>query len=159
MTDRFPKRRKWFQFRLRTLLIAVLVLSLPLSWVAVRMDRARRQREAVEEIERLRGLVLYDWETPPPQTVGRTVLGNDFFDEVVLVDLAHSLVRDARLEHLAGLTNLHYLWLDDTHITDAGLEHLTGLTNLEILTIRDNNVTPKGIQKLQQALPNCVIEY
>ena len=56
MENERPKRRKWFQFRLRTLLIVVLVLSLPLSWFAWRMDRARRQWETLEEIERLGGI-------------------------------------------------------------------------------------------------------
>ena len=56
------KRRRWFQFRLRTLLTAVLVLSLPLSCFAVRMDRARRQREAVEAIKHIGGEVWYDYQ-------------------------------------------------------------------------------------------------
>ena len=32
MTTTPPKRRRWLQFRLRALLIAVLVLSVPLQW-------------------------------------------------------------------------------------------------------------------------------
>ncbi len=42
------KRRRWLQFRLRTLLIAILVLSLPLSWFAARMERALMGSEAWE---------------------------------------------------------------------------------------------------------------
>ena len=61
MTNDHPNRR-WFQFRLRTLLIVVLVLSLPLSWFAVRMERARRQRAAVEAVSELGAIVYYDWE-------------------------------------------------------------------------------------------------
>jgi len=35
-------------------LLAVLVISLPLSWFAVRMNKARKQRAAVEAIEAMR---------------------------------------------------------------------------------------------------------
>lgn len=52
MTDERPR---YFQFRVRTLILSVLVLSLPLSCLAVVVDRARRQREAVEAIEQLGG--------------------------------------------------------------------------------------------------------
>lgn len=50
MTENAPKLR-WFQFRLRTLLVAVLVLSLPLSWFTVRMERRRRQQNVVATID------------------------------------------------------------------------------------------------------------
>ncbi len=66
-----PERCRWFQFSLRTLLVAALVLSLPLSWFATRMARATKQRAAVEEIERLGGVTLYDWEVPP---IGQSTL-------------------------------------------------------------------------------------
>jgi Leucine-rich repeat (LRR) protein len=213
MTEEIPKRRRWFQFRLRTPLIAILVLSLPLSWFAVRMEKARRQREAVETIEGpLRGSVLYTREMLPAgarQTRSswlRAHLGNDFFDEVLNVDLGNGQAPDAGLEllkslrnlkrlglfstnvtddglehlkgltsleflnlykvqftdaglvHLKGLTNLKELYIRDAQITDAGLEYLTGLTNLQFLAL-GSSVTPEGVKKLQEALPNCEIEY
>ena len=43
------RKRRWYQFSLRTLLLAVLVVSLAMSWVAVRMERARKRREAFEK--------------------------------------------------------------------------------------------------------------
>lgn len=78
MTDESPKRRRWFQFRLRTLLIAALVLSLPLSWFAWRMEKAKRQREAVQAIEKLGGEAYYDWQGKfllTPQVRNRIPLG------------------------------------------------------------------------------------
>ena len=94
MTSTLPKRR-WFQFRLRTLLIAILVLSLPLSWFAMRMEKARRQREAVVAIRWLEGTAYYEWEfksggTQPSSTWWRNVLGHDYFDKVVLVRFANA---------------------------------------------------------------------
>lgn len=50
------QRLRWFQFRLRTLLVAILLLSLPLSWFGWRLEEARRQRKAVEAIRQMGGL-------------------------------------------------------------------------------------------------------
>jgi hypothetical protein len=43
-------RRRWFQYKLRTLLIAMTLASVGMSWFVARMQRAKRQREAVEAI-------------------------------------------------------------------------------------------------------------
>ena len=205
MTAETPKRR-WFQFRLRTLLIAIVVLSLPLSWFAVKMERARRQREMVKTVCEAGGNVIYGKPWYPVPKWMRDFFGDDLFFPVVDVGfpgalgdnevpclkgqtrlktlyLSHTCITDSALEHLReltnlqmlyldgtqvtdtgleylkGLTNLSWLSLDDTQITDAGLEHLAGLTSLKVLLIYDTQVTPEGINKLQEALPNCKIDY
>ncbi len=76
-----------------------------------------------------------------------------------LLGLFGTDVSDAGLEHLKGLTSLESLGLGGTEVSDAGLEHLKGLTNLQYLNLRGTDTTDKGIAKLQQALPNCKIEY
>jgi hypothetical protein len=68
-------------------------------------------------------------------------------------------VTDAGLEHVKGLAHLQWLWLGDTQITDAGLEHLKGLGNLQVVGLVGTKVTDRGVKKLQQALPNCKIEW
>jgi hypothetical protein len=60
MSEMAKPKRRWFQFGLRTLLIAFLVLSLPFSWFAVRMESTRKQREAVEAIRKAGGLDIRD---------------------------------------------------------------------------------------------------
>jgi internalin A len=52
-----------------------------------------------------------------------------------------SLVRDADLQHLEGLTSLSDVYLSDTQVTDAGLMHLKALTKLDKLTIDSPMVT------------------
>jgi hypothetical protein len=56
MTVAKPKLR-WFQFSLRTLLVFVTLCAIPCSWLAVKMQQAKRQREAVVAIEKLGGFV------------------------------------------------------------------------------------------------------
>ena len=76
-----------------------------------------------------------------------------------VLTLDDSNVTDAGLMHLKGLTDLESLFLDGTKVTDAGLEHLKGLTSLLGLFLSDTEVTDEGVEKLQQALPNCTIQF
>lgn len=52
------KRR--FQFGLRTLLSFVTLFAIVCSWFAVKLQQAKRQREAVEALLQLGGYVGYD---------------------------------------------------------------------------------------------------
>ena len=56
------------------------------------------------------------------------------------------------------MTQVAELYLGGTQITDAGLECLTGLGGLYRLSLTNTKVTRYGAAKLQQALPNCMIE-
>jgi hypothetical protein len=206
--DGAKSRRRWFQFTLRTLLVAVLVLSLPLSWVAMKRHRERR---AVAEIRRLSGGVVYDYDYASsdwwgsarmphflrefffsgvyqigfdPQTIDDDALrhvgvltdvrvlalaGNQITDsgmehlshltELQYLGLADTRVGDAGLEHLKGLASLGTLQLGRTQVTDAGLAHLKGLVSLYNLDLEGTQVSAEGVRKLQQALPNCRIDY
>jgi len=59
MTDPKPQRRR-YQFSLRTLPVFVLLVAIGMSWFAVKMNEARKQREAVEAIVAAGGWVDYD---------------------------------------------------------------------------------------------------
>ena len=72
--------------------------------------------------------------------------------------LRETRISDGGLEHLKRLTSLQTLVLNGSKITDAGLEHLKVLTNLRTLYVDvGTNVTEAGVQKLQVALPGCMI--
>jgi len=159
MEDERPRLR-WIQFRLRTLLIAILVLSLPLSWFGDRLRKARRQREAVEVIRRWGRNVTYDWETdlaakPPP--IGkkpyplwlRELLGDDFFFDVDVADCGRTDFGDVEATCLKGLGNLEWLLLYDTQITDVGLGHLEGLTELQVLDLDGAKISDAGLEHLK----------
>ena len=64
--------------------------------------------------------------------------------------LFNKKVTDAGLVNLKGLTKLENLGLTNTNITDAGLVHLKGLTNLQTLSLsRCNNITDAGLVHLK----------
>ena len=108
MSNAKSTKLRWYQYRLRTLLLVVLLMSLPLSWLAVKMDRVKKERKAVAEIVTLGGRVEYDYQLqhrrlhsgvrnlrsmrdlpkpakPPGPMWLRKVLGDDFFATVVRV--------------------------------------------------------------------------
>ena len=52
---------RWrFQFSLRTLFIVMFLACIGMSWVSVKMQQARRQKEVVEEIKKLGGVAGHD---------------------------------------------------------------------------------------------------
>jgi len=152
-----PKHR-WFRFSLRTLLIVVVLLSLPLGWF---VRQAQRQRKAVEAIRKAGGLVWYDYELdedgfstgteePPTPAWLRELIGDDFFLDVVGVGVAEDTgVGDVVLEHVKGLTKLEYLVLGGSPITDDGLENAKGLTRLDGLVLLGTQVTDDGLEHLK----------
>ena len=75
------------------------------------------------------------------------------------LELRNTHITDTGLEHLIALTDLEVLVLTSPQITDAGLVHLKGFTKLERLYVNYTQVTDEGVKKLQQALPNCKIDY
>ena len=160
------RTRRWFQFSLRSLLVFVLIVSIAMSWVGVKMERARKQREAVEVIRKVGGGVSHaGFLMPLVPKWARAVFGEDFFFDVVAVYAFGVSARagdqtdfgDDEVAYLKRLTSLTFLELRGTQVTDAGLEHLEGLTNLESLDLSDTQVTAQGVDALRQALPDCNI--
>jgi len=82
------------------------------------------------------------------ETLGGRVSQNEQ-GELEALFLGGTQVTDAGLVHLAGLSGLKYLNLDDHPITDAGLAHLAGLTALEELNLSySRQVTDAGLVHL-----------
>jgi hypothetical protein len=150
-----------FQFSLRSLLVLTVVVAIPFSWLGVEMKRAREQREAVEEIQKLGGEVQYDREfseslalmpnpAPPKLVWLQAFLDGDFFDNVVGVLFKNcTQVTDAGLHHLRGLAQLQVLELDDTQISDAGLIHLQTLKQLQVLLLNNTHISDAGLGHLK----------
>ena len=145
-------KRRWFQFRPRTLLIGVALAGCGLGWLGVKLRAARRQAADVAAILKLGGSVEYDYDNdaqgnrvpnplPPGPAWLRSVLGDDFFRDVTGIELVDTLAADADLQHVRKLAKLKWLSLDGTPITNAGLECLSGLTRLEQLSLVRTRIT------------------
>ena len=118
-----------------------------------------RQQAAIAEIRNLGGEVHFDETSRKKPVVGVR------FGE-------WSLVTDASLKQLKGLTNLQELYLSDDHlryparkrlsrtlleleelpsaqITDAGLVHVGGLSNLRVLHLDNSDISDAGLEHLR----------
>ena len=117
----------------------------PVQLAGDRTESRREQHEAVEAIRKLGGEVTYDYEdadtfvTSPWPAWLRERLGVDLLANVtgaIFFTTDKSEVGDAVLEHLKGLTQLQWLYLDGTAVSDAGLVHLKGLSQLKELVAK-----------------------
>ena len=144
------KPRRWFRFRLRTLLVMVTLMSVPLGWVGWELDQRRREKAVVAWIEEMGGYAYFHssfqnyerswWEKTKDKWLGQRVRGvefgvrDDFFDLDVL---APTEVSD--LSPLAELKNLEWLSLRNTQVSD--LSPLAELKNLEWLYHQNTQVS------------------
>jgi hypothetical protein len=141
-----------FQFGIRSLLLLAVAVALPSSWLAVEMNMARQQKEAVAIILKLGGSADYDYVLSSPLSEAkprgpawlRSLLADDFFNSVVEA----SLNTDAQMAHLNGLRRLHGLFLSGQTITDAGLASLAELNELQSLSLAHTAITDAGMAGL-----------
>lgn len=147
------RRRRRLQFSLRSLFVFMLLVGIGMSWLAVRMERARKQREAVGAIRQAGGYVCYDYQiqrADAPQPLWPLSLaGEDFFSKVVLVNFADRRITDSDLERLKGLRHVTSLFLNRTNIADGSLGHLEAMKQLESLDVFDTGITDVGLNHLR----------
>jgi len=152
--------RRRFQFSIRSLLVMVVVVAVPCSWLAVEMKKAREQKSAVEAIRKLGKSVAYDyefdrsgryrWDAPPPGPAWlRNLLGDNFLTEALIVFLDDTEVTDADMERIKHLDRLQRLELQNTKITDTGLQHVKDFTQLGYLDLSSTQVTDAGMKNLK----------
>ena len=119
ITTRKPRRR-WLQISLRSMLA---ITTLICVWLAVQVNNARRQRDAVTAIEAVGGSVVYDYqldskdrgikgaEVPSPEWLRRT-LGQHYFCHVVAIGFSRPKeVTDDLVKRIGGLAGLRSLRL------------------------------------------------
>jgi hypothetical protein len=158
-----PKRkRRWFQFSLRTLLIFTIVVAVACGWLGRRIERKRNEREAIEAILKFGGSVEYDYQllhpfpgaswSPTAEPYGpawmRNLLGENFFSEVNGVLLYESKITDDGLVNLKWFTEAQYLWLEEDNISDIGLVNIKPLKRLYALNLALTNVGDAGLENL-----------
>jgi hypothetical protein len=175
------KPRRWFRFRLRTLLVMVTLLSVPLGWAGWELDQRRREKATIAWVEEMGGYVGSPWPNDQRSWWAKTEdkwLG----ESVRYVNLIQTPVND--LSPLLELTNLESLdlsgievnvplLLDLSPIAEmkklkelrlintpvSELSPLAELKNLETLAGFSWWVNEEQVEKLRKALPNCEIDW
>jgi hypothetical protein len=143
-------RRRFLQFRLRTLLVLMLAIAAPLAWVS---ERRRKQDQAIATIERLGGRIQFRWKSawdngaPRYSMWLRRLVGDPWLAQSLFVSFSgpHCRVRDADLACLADLPHLTGLALGNTRVSDPGMEHIAKLRGLETLGLDGTRVHDFGL--------------
>lgn len=171
--DKPKTRRRWLQFRLRTLFILVAIVAVPCGLFKWKWDRKQVERRAVAEIKKMGGYVGYDWQViegsgasaetlrrlkqgqrpePPGPAFLRKLLGDDILAHVVQVQFPYVEIDDSDLVWLESLPDVESLDLRNKKgVTDDGLEHLSGLSRLLTLVLNQTKVTGAGLRHLKMA--------
>lgn len=170
-------RRRWCQFSLRSLMIALTLATVGFGWVHFMRQRAQTNRQrvaataaAVGAIEKVDGsLLIADYKRRSPTWL------EEFFDDPGSVDdpvrvfkvrfvslsddnFTDDKLTDADLKPLEELTTITELHLSSDKLTDAGLEHLKNLSHLESLGLVNGTFTDAGIEHLKD-LTNLRVLY
>lgn len=170
MVDR-PLRRS-LQFSLRALLALMTVFCL---WLAIEVNSASRQREAVEQIRAWGGKVEFndlDQTESYWRSWRRMLFGKDAVSQVVGVRLPPSkatfqskappgawagpapytegaAIDDEGLKIVARFGKLEYLDLSWNDISDVGLARLESLKELRSLYLYETKITSAGLSRLR----------
>lgn len=146
-TPETRRRRRWYQFSLRTLLILVPLCAIFLGWVGVqwhRWYRGQLREAAIRAIEQAGG----------PQD--RTVDG-----QLPRISLSRPDLDDDELRrlipHLRNVDELEELSLVATSVTDEGLLELSRVRQLRVVNVFASQVTDDGIDRLKQQRPDLAI--
>lgn len=151
------RRRRWFQYSLRSFLILLTALAV---WLGIVVQRAREQREAVKAIDALGGGVYYDWHGPPGSQLENTgppapawlrqLVGDDYFQQAISVNFAR-LIADTPDGYIEPLPHLRD---EDIRALIPSLRQLRGLKSISTF----NDVSNATLQELEDALPGVEIQ-
>lgn len=143
--------RRRFQYGIRFLLTLTIIVAILGSWFAVKIEQAKRQKEAVESLGKLPGEVRYEDDY---DGLARTWLqkwfGKDFSSDVTVAYLYRFEVTDSNLELLDGMDQLRELDVIGPGITDAGLKTIGRLTHLRNLYCLRTPITDAGLKHLER---------
>ena len=169
------RRRRWYQFSLRTVLIFTLLVAVACGLVGRRIERKRRERDTIESITSAGGQVTFNDQLGNPKADPqgsawlRYLFGERFLSEVVWIktgraDLRHlnempclttlllkgSRIQDDDLAQLDDLPQLKTLSLAGTSVTDAGIAYLRRLPNLTVLQLMDTKITDRALATIKR---------
>ena len=158
-----PRRRR-FRFSLRTLLIVVAVLSVPLYWIGWELREVRRERAAIAWVEKVGGHVAFFGVNDRFSGVERSwweqTKGKWFGEKVGGVSIWES-----HLSPMAELKDLHPLaefkelqWIHLARVQVSDLSHLAEMKNLEVLIFIKTQVSDlsplAGVKNLKEVVLN-----
>jgi hypothetical protein len=161
------------QFSLRVLLVLVALAGVGSWWFTQRLESARAQAAAVQQLRSAGAMLYYDFEVdhdlnfvagrprdsfdPPPRFSLSRVLGDDFFSDVTVVN-SWEMMDDSQLQTVADCRNVRALLLG-IPLSERSLPILKRMTSLKLLDIQGSGLSESAIRELQAALPRTRIYH
>jgi hypothetical protein len=154
-------RSRWYQLRLRTVLLAVLAISLPLAWLA-NARRAMRIEEAT--ISGLKTQYV-EWQQPPSRWErwptfhwSMLVCPTEWEDHVVVRTGYPSLVTGlGETLNMRVFQRIEFVQLDGPALDDSSLVALERLPHLKGLQLGRGKFTFAGIDQFRAARPDVQV--
>jgi hypothetical protein len=140
-----PPKRRW-QFSLRGLLVAMVLLGAVGGWLGSHVQRSVAQRRATARLQQAGAEVTLTVAGPPTL---RRWLGDRWFERADVVTFRQSNCGDAALADLAALSGLRVLRIDSPEVTDRALEYLHGHTDLQQLWVAGTQIGSPGLASLE----------
>jgi Leucine-rich repeat (LRR) protein len=152
-----PERaRGRLRFSLKWLLLAITAICV---WLGMLTYRANRQKEAVETIGKVGGIVAYrhQWDfsgefpqiianrKPPGPAWLRKLIGDHYFVRADTTWLFGSGDTDAAIGAVATLHELEILHLQGPNVTDQALAQIRHLRRLRRLDLDGTSITDEGL--------------
>jgi len=142
MIETAPRKRRRLALSVKMLMLLMLPVAIWLGWVT---NKARRQRQAVEAIQKHGGSVYYNWEIvdgvyspgrkPTAPEWFRRLAGDEYFQEVETVLFRRPDDGDVT-DSLAGMSHLRSLEIEEGYVTETGFQRIGGLASLSSLHIK-----------------------
>jgi len=163
------RSRRWLQFRLATLLVAMTAIA---CWLGYYFSPAKRAERAARALQKSGVRVLYDYQRapgkrgpgtpswksvkpsfaakakPPGPPLVRQIVGEGFFQNAESISLGHQPLTAEQLAPLRQLPDVRQLFLTDCEIGDEHLAHLAPLQKLTELGLHNNKLTDAGLAHL-----------
>ncbi len=145
-----PFRLRWYQFRLRSLLVFMTVAGMLSGWAGTKIRDARNQANTVAAFKASGAIVNYRYfwtdDDPPGPEWLRNVLGIDYFDAPVAAQIYRDNDVARACPLLREMPELTYLDLHGSKITDQDVTVLENyLPKLERINITDTSITDEGL--------------
>jgi Leucine-rich repeat (LRR) protein len=162
--------RRWVQFRLRAVLLLIVVCSVVFAWARYRLDSYQKQHEAYASISQYANFMATipgtpSWLWPLADSKTFSDIGHLSFQgqrryadleplshlpRLYRLSLQNTAVKDEGLKNLSQLHDLNTLSLESTNISDSGLRHLVGLQKLRMLQLSQTKVTRDSVGVLAE---------
>jgi hypothetical protein len=164
-TDPPKRKRRWFQFSLRTLLVVMAILAVGCAWVAGKIEQSRREREATRHFLALGAVILQDqqpmlsrlWPFGEQMVTTGVLVGNKeyylTFGTARFAESMEARIRqptDSDLRRLKDLPGLETLRVTSQFVTDNGIAELVSIKSLRRLEICAPLVSNSAVVQIAQ---------